>query len=159
MAEIGGGSRPRAGARAHDLRVDHQARGEVRGLLVEPMAPAGVEIIVGGRRDAVFGPAVLVGLGGIFTEVLDDVAVLLAPVDAGVVRARLERLRGAALLRGVRGQPGVDIDALAELVAAVARFLVDNPDVVVVDLNPVIAGPDGAVAVDALIVADRGASA
>ena len=124
----------------------------VRGLLVEPMAPAGVEIIVGGRRDAIFGPAVLVGLGGIFTEVLDDVAVLLAPVDADVVRGRLEGLRGAALLRGVRGRRGVDMDALATLVAAAARFLVDNPDALEVDLNPVIAGPDGVVAVDALIV-------
>jgi acetyl-CoA synthetase len=124
----------------------------VRGLLVEPMAPPGVEIIVGGRRDAVFGPAVLVGLGGIFTEVLDDVAVLLAPVTPDAVRARLETLRGAPLLRGVRGRPGVDVDALGELVAAVARFLADNPDVLEVDLNPVIASREGALAVDALVI-------
>ncbi len=128
----------------------------VRGLLVQPMAPGGVEIIVGGRRDAVFGPAVLVGLGGTFTEVLDDVAVLLAPVDAAPVRARLERLRGAALLRGARGRPGADIDALAELVAAVGRFLADNADVLEVDLNPVIASSGGAVAVDGLVVACDG---
>ena len=131
----------------------------VRGLLVEPMAPAGVEIIVGGRRDPVFGPAVLVGLGGTFTEVLDSIVVLLAPVDEDVVRGQLERLRGAALLRGVRGRPGVDMGTLAAFVAAVARFLVDDPGVLEVDLNPVIAGQDGAVAVDALIVADRGESA
>ncbi len=124
----------------------------VQGLLVEPMAPPGVEIIVGGRRDAVFGPAVLVGLGGIFTEVLDDVAVLLAPVGADAVRARLETLRGAALLRGVRGRPGVDVDALGELVAAVAQFLADDPDVLEVDLNPVIASREGALAVDALVI-------
>ncbi len=131
----------------------------VRGLLVEPMAPAGVEIIVGGRRDAVFGPAVLVGLGGIFTEVLDDIAVLLAPVDPAVTRARLERLRGAALLRGIRGRPGIDMGALSAFVTAVARFLGDNPGVLEVDLNPVIAGPNAAVAVDALVVTDRCESA
>ena len=91
-------------------------------------------------------------MGGIFTEVLDDVAVLLAPIDEDVVRACLERLRGAVLLRGLRGRPGGDMDALAALVAAVARFLADNADVLEVDLNPVIAGPDGAVAVDALVI-------
>ena len=76
---------------------------EVRGLLVEPMAAPGVELIVGGRRDAVFGPAVLVGLGGILAEVLDDVAVMLAPVRGVEVDAGLAGLRGSALLRGVRG--------------------------------------------------------
>ena len=127
----------------------------VRGLLVEPMAAPGVEMIVGGRRDPVFGPAILVGLGGILAEVLDDVVVLLAPADAGDVRARLAGLRGAPLLRGARGRPGTDADALANLVAAVGRFLVDNPEVLEVDLNPVIAGPAGAVAVDALVVEDE----
>jgi len=128
----------------------------LRGLLVEPMAPAGVELIVGGRRDPVFGPAVLVGLGGILAEVLDDVAVLLAPVGEAEVRRRLESLRGAAILRGVRGRPGVDLDALAALVAGVARVLVDDPSVAEIDLNPVIAWPGGVVAVDALVVVSRG---
>ena len=119
---------------------------------VEPMAPAGVEIIVGGRRDAVFGPAVLVGLGGIFTEVLDDVAVLLAPVDADVVRARLERLAGCGAPAG-RSRPAGGRHGYASVVrGAVARFLVDNPGVLEVDLNPVMAGPGGAVAVDALVI-------
>ncbi len=128
------------------------AGASLRGLLVEPMAPSGVELIAGGRRDAVFGPVVLVGLGGILAEALDDVAVLLAPAPAEVVRSRLERLRGAAVLRGVRGRPGVDLDAVAGLVAAVGRVLVDDPSISEVDLNPVIAWPGGAVAVDALIV-------
>lgn len=123
-----------------------------RGLLVQPMAPDGVEVIVGGHRDAVFGPVVIVGLGGILVEVLDDVAVFLAPVEASVVHERLGRLRGAAVLRGVRGRPGADLDRLGALVSAVATFLVVHPDVLEVDLNPVIAGPAGALAVDALIV-------
>lgn len=124
----------------------------LRGYLVEPMASAGVELIVGGRRDAIFGPVVLVGLGGILAEVLDDVAVLLAPAPGPLIRRRLEQLRGAALLRGVRGRPGVDLGALAGLVEAVGRLLVADPSILEIDLNPVIAGPSGAVAVDALVV-------
>ncbi len=92
------------------------------------MAPSGVELIVGGRRDAVFGPAVLVGLGGILAEVLDDVVVLLAPVDAGRGRGHGSRtLRGAALLRGVRGSSGVDLGALADLVVAIGDLLDGRP--------------------------------
>ena len=116
------------------------------------MAAPGVELIVGGRRDAVFGPAVLVGLGGVLAEVLDDVAVMLAPVGEAEVRRRLERLRGAPILRGVRGRPGVDLGALAGLVATVGRELVANPAILEIDLNPVVAGPSGSVAVDALVV-------
>ena len=77
----------------------------VRGLLVEPMAAPGVELILGLRRDPQFGPAVLVGLGGVLTEVLDDVAIRLAPLDAAAAGAMLDDLRGARLLGGVRGRP------------------------------------------------------
>jgi len=124
----------------------------VRGLLVEPMAPAGVELIIGGRRDPIFGPVVLVGFGGILTEVLDDVAVMLAPVPDAEIRQRIDGLRGAPILRGVRGRPGVDLDALGALVAGVARVLVADPSIVEIDLNPVVASVSGAVAVDALLV-------
>ncbi|HEY3335566.1 MAG TPA: acetate--CoA ligase family protein [Candidatus Limnocylindrales bacterium] len=142
-------------AAASELRDVAAAAGiEMRGLLVEPMAAPGVELIVGGRRDAVFGPAVLVGLGGILAEVLDDVAVLLAPVSAAEVRERLGTLRAAPILHGVRAQPGVDLDALAAFVVAIGDLLVADPSVVEIDCNPVIAGPRGAVAVDALVVED-----
>jgi hypothetical protein len=90
---------------------------------------------------------------------LDDVAVLLAPVDPVLVAERLARLRGAPLLRGARGRPGVDTGALAALVAGLGAFLVANPDVEEVDLNPVIASPAGAIAVDALIVVEGPAAA
>ncbi len=136
------------------LTAASRAGVDARGLLVEPMAPAGVELIVGGRRDAVFGPAVLVGAGGILAEVLDDVAVLLAPVTRDEVLTRLQGLRGATLLRGVRGSDAVDLDAVADLVVAVGDLLVAEASIVEIDLNPVIAGPDGAVAVDALVVLD-----
>jgi acyl-CoA synthetase (NDP forming) len=131
---------------------------DVRGLLVEPMAPDGVELIVGGRRDPIVGPVVLCGFGGVLAEVLDDVAVLLAPVDPAAVRDRLERLRGAALLSGTRGRSPADIDALAGLVARLGTLLVEDPSIVEVDLNPVIVSPDGVVAVDALVVQHETAS-
>ena len=119
------------------------------------MAPAGVEVIVGGRRDAVFGPAVLVGLGGILAEVLDDVAVLLAPVDADVVRAPAASAcaarRSCAGCAAARARTWTRWRRWSSPSAA---FLVANPDVLEVDLNPVIAGPDGAVAVDALLVVE-----
>jgi hypothetical protein len=93
-----------------------------------------------------------VGIGGLLAEVLDDVAVSLAPVTRDEVLDRLGRLRGAALLRGARGSAGADLGAVADLVVALGDLLVADPGIADVDLNPVIAGPGGAVAVDALVV-------
>jgi acyl-CoA synthetase (NDP forming) len=125
---------------------------DVRGLLVEPMASAGLELIVGLTRDAQVGPVVLVGLGGILAEALDDVALALAPVDRDEALALLERLRGKRLLDGVRGGRPVDRGAIADIVVAVSRLGLERPDIAAIDLNPVIASIDGAVAVDALVV-------
>ena len=100
------------------------------------------------------GPVVLVGLGGILAEVLDDVAVLLAPVTTDEVIARLDALRGAALLRGSRGAPGVAMRPLAEVVVAIGDLLVADRSIVEIDCNPVIAGPSGSVAVDGLVVVE-----
>ncbi len=125
---------------------------DARGLLVEPMADPGVELIVGLRRDALFGPAVMVGLGGVLAEVLDDVAIRLAPVDRAAALAMLDDLRGRRILDGVRGGPAVDRGAIADLVVALSEFGVARPGIVEVDLNPVVASPDGALAVDALVV-------
>ena len=124
----------------------------IRGLLVEAMAAPGLELILGLRRDPQFGPAVLVGLGGTLTEVLDDVAIRLAPLDDASAGAMLDDLRGARLLRGVRGRPPVDRAALVSMLVALGRLGLDRPDVLEVDLNPVIATAAGALAVDALVV-------
>ena len=123
------------------------------GVLIQPMVSAGVELIVGGRRDPQFGPLVLVGIGGVLAEVFDDVVVRLAPISPGHARDMLAELRGARLLDGVRGRRGVNRAAVAELIAALGQTLDANPAWREVDLNPVIAGKE-AVAVDALIVAD-----
>lgn len=124
----------------------------IAGAGVQRMAPPGHEIIVGARRDPAFGPLVLVGLGGIWTEALGDVALRLAPIDHEEARRMLAELRGYPLLRGLRGRPPADEAALADVLVAVSRLIVDVPAIRELDLNPVIAGPWGARAVDARIV-------
>ena len=123
-----------------------------RGVLVQPMAAPGVELIVGARRDPQFGPLVLVGLGGILAEALDDVAVRLAPVTTEDALEMLASLRGARILDGPRSLPTVKRRAVAEAIVALGAAMVANPTWLEVDLNPLIAGPGGATAVDALIV-------
>ncbi len=128
----------------------------VRGVLVQAMVPPGVEMIVGARRDPTVGPIVLVGFGGVLAELLDDVAIRIAPVRSADARAMLEELQGAALLQGVRGRAAVDLDSLTEVIVAVGRLAVARPQVLAIDLNPVIATMDGAVAVDGLVVVAAG---
>jgi acyl-CoA synthetase (NDP forming) len=139
------------------LEAGRRSGQTVRGLLVEPMAPAGIELILGLRRDAQFGPIVLAGLGGTLAEVLDDVSVRLAPIDLEDAKQMLDGLRGAGLLDGARGRPGIDRAAVAAMLVALARLGMDRQDLHEVDLNPVIASETGAVAVDALVVL-RGSS-
>ncbi|MFI6597550.1 acetate--CoA ligase family protein [Nonomuraea sp. NPDC050536] len=111
-----------------------------------------VELVVGGRRDPSFGPVVAVGIGGTASEVYADVTVELAPVDAGTAEAMLRRLRGFPLLDGWRGARKADLRAAAEAVAAVSRLIAERDDVAECEVNPLRVGPDGAVAVDALVV-------
>jgi acyl-CoA synthetase (NDP forming) len=157
-----------AGAVRLDLRGDEAVRAaaadllelgaslglDVRGVLVEPMAAAGVELFCGMRRDPLYGPVVLVGLGGILAEVLDDVAIRLAPLRPVDAEAMLDDLRGAAILRGARGRAPVARRPIAEILVRLGALAVERPDIIEVDLNPVVAGPDGAIAVDALVVVE-----
>jgi acyl-CoA synthetase (NDP forming) len=134
-----------------------KARPDVRldGVLIERMSRPGLELIVGARRDPDWGPVVAVGFGGVLVEILDDVR-LMAPdvTDADVMR-ELGRLRGATLLAGARGAPPADVAALAAVVAKVAALMRAAPDVMEIDLNPVMVYPLGlgACALDALVVA------
>jgi acyl-CoA synthetase (NDP forming) len=126
----------------------------IEGVLVQAQIEAGVEMIVGLSRDPAAGLALSLGAGGVHAEILDDVAVRPLPVDAGDVREMLAELKVSRLLAGVRGAPPADVDAFVALVMAVARFgEAAGPRLAELDLNPVIVRPDGAVAVDALIVA------
>jgi acetyl-CoA synthetase len=116
-------------------------------VLAERMAASGVELIVAARADAVV-PAVLVGLGGVWTEVLDDVAIVPLPADATRIERAVRSLRGAPLLSGGRGAPPIDLAAVTQLAQRVGEILLDE-DLELLELNPVFAWPEGAVAVDA----------
>ncbi len=127
-------------------------KASVDGVLVAQMVQ-GVETVVGIARDDLFGPVVMFGLGGVFVEVLHDVTFRVPPFTARDATAMLDELRGAALLRGVRGQPAADRAALVDVLMKMQRLAVDlSGEVAEVDINPLIAGPDGAVAADALVV-------
>jgi acyl-CoA synthetase (NDP forming) len=125
----------------------------LNGVLVQPMVPAGTEVIIGARIDPLFGPLVVVGLGGIFVELLKDSAVALAPVTHPEAVAMLSNLKGAGMLRGFRGSDPVDPDKLAEIVGRISEFISDHKAAVSeLDVNPLICAGERFVAVDALIV-------
>jgi acetate---CoA ligase (ADP-forming) len=127
----------------------------IEGMLVQPMATPGVEMVVGITRDAQFGPMLMAGLGGIHVEVLKDVAFAPVPIQPAEARRLLESLRGYKLLEGARGAPAADIDALTALMSALSRFATDFADEIAeIDVNPVIVHPagEGLTVVDALIV-------
>ena len=121
----------------------------IRGLLVEAMAASGKELLLGGVRDDQFGPLVMVGLGGIYVEVFADTAARLAPVSPAEALTMLDELKAAPLLRGTRGEPPVDRDALAAVVGRFSQLLVDLPEIREIEINPLTVGPDGVMAVDA----------
>jgi acyl-CoA synthetase (NDP forming) len=139
---------------AHEVREAYARLATLAGehggvVLAEAMAPAGVELIVAAHDDGVV-PALVLGLGGIWTELLDDVAVVPLPADITRVRAALLTLRGAPLLLGARGGDAVDLEALARLATRVGE-LVASGEASLVECNPVLAGPGGAIAVDAAV--------
>jgi acetate---CoA ligase (ADP-forming) len=120
----------------------------VGSVLVERHVPPGVELLVSARRDAVV-PSLAVGLGGVWTEALDDAAVVPLPAPPSRVEQALRGLRGAPVLTGERGGPELDLAAAARLATAVGRLLLDS-ELELVELNPVVVYEDGAVIVDAL---------
>ena len=135
-----------------------QPQAEIEGVLVERMAPKGVEIAVGVKSDAEWGPTVMVALGGIWIEVLKDSALVPAPFHAAAVRAALQRLRAWPLLTGVRGAPPADVDELVALIVKVGELAVRHPEITEMDLNPVLVHPvgQGVTVVDAsAVVAQR----
>lgn len=125
-------------------------------VLVEEVVDAddGTEVIVGGLRDPSFGPVVLAGLGGVYAEVFEDTSHRLAPIDRAAARAAVGELRVSRLLEGYRGRPPADLDALADVLRAVGDLVVDRPAIAEVDVNPVLASPGGAVALDATVALD-----
>jgi len=129
-----------------------QPPARITGVLVQPMVPAGTEIMVGARVDAQFGPMVVVGLGGVFVELLRDTAVRVAPVGAAEARRMLGELKAQRALAGFRGAAPVQLDRLAEIVARVSELAADQRErIAELDVNPLVCDGERIVAVDALI--------
>lgn len=124
----------------------------ITGVAVQNMAPEGTEVIVGMTTDPQFGPVMMFGLGGIMVEVLKDVSFRLVPLTERDAVQMIDEIKGRAVLEGVRGRPPADKAALCETILKVAEFVEQHPEVQELDLNPVIAYPDGVIAVDARIV-------
>jgi acetate---CoA ligase (ADP-forming) len=118
---------------------------------VERLAPVGdgVELLIGARWDARFGPVALAGLGGVHTELLGDAAVALAPLGPDEALALLLSLRAAPLLQGARGRPQLDVDAAAAALAALSRVAAEHPEIAAIEVNPLLALPAGALGLDA----------
>lgn len=146
-------------AAAHDTMMatvgKRAPNARIEGVLVARMIE-GVETVIGVKRDAVFGPVVMFGLGGVYVEVLKDVTLRLAPVDRAAALEMIRDIKGFPLLAGARGRPPADLDALADALVAMSRFGTTHPEVASVEINPFIAMPKGGVAVDALILTDAG---
>jgi acyl-CoA synthetase (NDP forming) len=126
----------------------------IEGVLVQEMA-SGLEVIVGAVNDAFFGPAVAFGLGGVFTELMKDVTHRFAPFDEATAREMIAEIKGAPLLTGYRGQPALDVTALAATLARLSQLIADHADrIAEIDVNPLFVRPagQGVVAADALIV-------
>jgi acetyltransferase len=129
-------------------------KAKIDGVLVQPMVIGGRELILGGKQDPQFGPVVLVGLGGVFVEIFDEVAVRVTPIDHHDALEMLEELRGAQMLMGVRGQKRSDIEAVADALVRLSQLLQDFPEIKEVDINPirVFHEKDGCMALDGRMV-------
>jgi acyl-CoA synthetase (NDP forming) len=117
-------------------------------FILQEQKSAGREIIVGATESPGLGHLVMFGLGGIFVEVMEDVAFGLAPLSRPEARALMRHIKGFPILEGVRGEPGADLDAIEDLLLRVSRMVADNPSITELDLNPTLVTPDGACAVD-----------
>lgn len=137
--------------------ASHRPELTLDGALVEAMGPRGLELVVGAKRDADWGPVVLVGLGGIWIEALKDVRLIPADMAEEDIAVELGRLKAATVLQGTRGAAGVDLAAIARVVALVGEQMRANPAITEIDINPLVAYPAGSqrpvLALDALVVA------
>jgi len=124
----------------------------IQGVSVQPMASTGTEVIVGMSKDPQFGPVLMFGLGGVLVEVLKDVSFRIVPVTKRDASEMIREIKGYPLLQGYRGQEAVDVASLEGLIVGVSEFIEQNPQIKELDLNPVFAYRDKAVAVDARIV-------
>src|SRR3989338_10048178 len=129
---------------------------DVKGILLEKMVPKGVELIVGVQNDPQFGPVIMVGLGGIMTEVMKDVAFRMLPISTSDAKSMLNELKGSALLKGFRGSAPIDLNMVAKILTQIGKLGVDNANYVnSIDFNPVIVYPKSYFVVDAKIILNK----
>lgn len=151
---LGVADRDAAGRAWDDIALcvkEHAPHATLEGMLIQPMTP-GREVLVGMKRDPMFGPVIVFGLGGIFVEVLRDVAMRIAPFEKDAALAMIGEISGTRYLGEFRGMEAVDKDRLAELLVAIARLAIEYPDVTAIDLNPVMASHDSVTVVDARLM-------
>jgi acyl-CoA synthetase (NDP forming) len=130
----------------------HYPKAKIQGVSVQKMARPGVEVIIGMTKDAQFGPVLMFGLGGILVEVLKDVAFRIVPLTKRDAHEMIKEIKGYPVLEGYRGQEPADVAFLEDLILKVSDFVDKNPEIKELDLNPVFAYKDGAVAVDARVI-------
>ena len=130
----------------------HYPKAKIEGISVQKMAHPGVEVIIGMTKDEQFGPVLMFGLGGILVEVLKDVSFRIVPLTKRDASQMIKEIKGYPLLEGYRGQEPADIPFLEALILKVSDFIDKNPEIKELDLNPVFAYKDGAVAVDARVI-------
>ena len=134
--------------------ADKAPQAEIDGIAIQAMVPQGTEIIVGSTTDAQFGPVMMFGLGGVFVEILEDVAFRVVPLEAKDASDIVREIKGFPLLDGARGREKADLNSLENLILKVSNLVDENPEIAELDLNPIFAYSDGVVAVDAHIVLD-----
>jgi acetate---CoA ligase (ADP-forming) subunit beta len=122
------------------------------GVLVEEMAKQATEVIIGAVKDPQFGPTLMFGLGGIFVELLKDVTFRVAPISEAEAAEMIVGVRAFPLLNGYRNSPPVDVKSIVNLLVNVSKLVMEHPEIKELDLNPVMAYPDGAKTVDARII-------
>ena len=127
----------------------------IDGVSVQKMARPGIEVIIGMSKDAQFGPVLMFGLGGILVEVLKDVSFRIVPLEKRDAKEMIREIKGYPLLEGYRGQEPANIPSLEDMLLKVSQFVEENPEIKELDINPIFAYKDGAVAIDARIVLEE----
>ena len=124
----------------------------IRGILVQKMVPSGLEVIIGGIVDQAFGITLMLGLGGIFTEILRDVSFRIWPITLEEALEMINELKGSLLFKGYRGRPPINTYNIAEVILKLGKLMEEHPEIESVDFNPVVAYPDTVLVVDARFI-------
>lgn len=130
----------------------HKPDAKITGVFVQEMAPTSTEVIVGATKDPQFGPALMFGLGGIFVEILKDVTFRIAPLTELDAQEMITEVKAYPVLKGYRGQPPADIDAIVKILLNTSRLVMDHLEIKELDLNPIMVYENGAKTVDARII-------